>query len=366
MANALNLQFGSPVNDPSTVTTFVTFALNESLDVWATVFSLPTNIAITTVGFRYGVRTGTPPTYKISLQSVDASNGRPSGTVLGGGSPASKTFTPPADATWNSTWQWLTLDNAYTTTGAIIALVIAYDSGTINSSNTGSFTTALNSGSVANLSYGFTNNVSGSPQKSQTAGVYGLRDASRTYGNPIVTLSNTQFSSDSTPDEYALRFMIPTTFCETFKISGFSAQLGGLVTGKTMVINLYDTDGTSVLQTFTWDADMVALAGFNCALVTIYFPEASLATLNAGSVYRLGFAPQETGALATLLTYDYDSAASLSSCPFGAEWYLNTRTNGGAWTNDSTVNYRRPGINLIFADWSVAAASSGGGSWGSA
>src|SRR3990167_2686468 len=66
---------------------------------------------ITHLGFRYGLRTGTPPTYRVSLQALGGA-AKPTGTVLGGGSPASATFTPPADTTWDTTWQWVALTNS--------------------------------------------------------------------------------------------------------------------------------------------------------------------------------------------------------------------------------------------------------------
>src|SRR5690349_18160435 len=80
-----------------------------SIDRIAHVLQLPAD-TWTHVGFRYGARTGTPVQHKTGLQTPDAS-GNPDGTYLGGGSPASGTFTPPADATWDGTWQWVALAN---------------------------------------------------------------------------------------------------------------------------------------------------------------------------------------------------------------------------------------------------------------
>src|SRR5438105_4685448 len=84
------------------------FALDQTTDQIEYIFQAAEAITITRLGFRYGTRTGTPPTYQVSLQGVDGT-GVPDGTVKGGGSPASATFTPPADATWDATWRWVTL-----------------------------------------------------------------------------------------------------------------------------------------------------------------------------------------------------------------------------------------------------------------
>src|SRR5262245_6559267 len=105
---------------------FGTLALNQSTDTMEFIWdSYDNGLVISRLGFRYGTRTGTPPTYRISLQGVDGS-GLPDGTIKGGGSPASATFTPPADTSWNSTWQWINLSNTYTTAnrGEKLATVI--------------------------------------------------------------------------------------------------------------------------------------------------------------------------------------------------------------------------------------------------
>ena len=54
---------------------------------------MPEADTLTTGCFLYGLRTGTPPTYRAALEAV-GTDGTPDGTALGGGSPASVTFTP--------------------------------------------------------------------------------------------------------------------------------------------------------------------------------------------------------------------------------------------------------------------------------
>jgi hypothetical protein len=123
---------------------FTNFTINSSAgtaDIVVWCFQADTTDAITDLGFRYGARTGTPPTYRISLQGASTSGIGPDGTVLGGGSPASQTFTPPADTSINGLWQWKTLANSYTPTrGQFLCSVIEYSSGTIDGSNNSSFT----------------------------------------------------------------------------------------------------------------------------------------------------------------------------------------------------------------------------------
>lgn len=360
MADALNLRLGAPyLLGTATSTAFLSFTLDHANDVWAQIISVPAGITITSVGFRYTLRTGTPPTYKLSLQSV--TSGAPSGTILGGGTPAEATFTPPADASWDGTWQWITLDNSYTTVGGIIAIVIQYDSGTIDGSNNSQFTNRLTAADASRyLGYVYTDN-NGVVAKTLARQVYGYRDASTTYGFPVVSMTSTSYSVDSTPDEYALRFTIPTTFCATYTVRGLQAQLAAMASSKTLVIQLYDTDGSTVLQSVTWDSDDNRVqSDTSVQCVEIYFDESSLSTLTAGSVYRIGFAPQETSANARLLTLDVPANSDLSAFPLGSHWYLNTRSDSGAWTDDNTVDYKRPAMELILKDWTVSA---GGGSF---
>ena len=84
----------------------------------AVVFQLPKAMTINEVGIYISTRTGTP-TVTISLQSVDA-NGDPSGTVLGGGSPASAQWVVPGTG-----FRWAALDNSYAASkGEYVALVV--------------------------------------------------------------------------------------------------------------------------------------------------------------------------------------------------------------------------------------------------
>src|SRR5688572_26797065 len=141
MADALRLIVNNSAGVDAAFQTATNVSLDASNDGVGWVFQANSADAITHLGFRYGARTGTPPTYRISLQSPTAAGGLPDGTVLGGGSPASGTFTPPADATWDGTWQWVALTNSYTPSrGQLLVSAIEHSSGTVDGSNFSSFT----------------------------------------------------------------------------------------------------------------------------------------------------------------------------------------------------------------------------------
>jgi hypothetical protein len=325
---------------------FVTFSISASNNALACIFRAPNAEAITTVGLRYGIRTGTPPTYRISLQSVDPTTGNPTGTVLGGGSPASVTFTPPANATWDSTIQVFTLSNSYTPArGDVFAIVVEYSSGTVNVSNFSSFTSrASNVGLSINSVTPYVN--------TETAGVWTKaigtpmlfwRTASATYGYPTQDVPVTLFASDSTPDEYALRFIVPATDFASYTVQGIRITTGAPDVAMTVKFSLYT--GTTVLQDVTIDTDILRLnASAACGFWEVFFDEVSLTTLTGGSVYRIGMAAQNTSELASLRGVSVSANQDLSAYNGGIEWYLSTRTDAGAWTDDTLT---RPWMSLI-------------------
>ncbi len=90
--------------------------------------------------FRYGTRTGTPPTLVATIEGLDAS-GNPNGTDAGGGSPTAVTFTPPASTAWDNSIREITFTNPLTVAaGDFVCITIRYSSGTVDASNNSSLT----------------------------------------------------------------------------------------------------------------------------------------------------------------------------------------------------------------------------------
>lgn len=326
------------------------FALNQTTDQVEWIFMTEEAVTITKLGFRYGVRTGTPPTYSISLQGV-GTTGNPDGTIKGGGSPASATFTPPASTAWNSTWQWITLSNSYTATrGEALAIVIVYSSGTVSGSHNSSFTTSNDSGAYLLHPYDIQNNA-GTRSRPNGMAWYGYASSSRAYGFPIQDIENTTIHAGTTPDEQALRFLLPATFGSTYKVRGARLTMKADTAGSTFKVILYD--GTTVLQNVTLDNDFQGSVG-SIRSYEIFFDEATLSTLNFGSVYRLALQPVGAAGIYFICNLLMAANADLSALPGGIQWYQSTRTDAGAWTDDTV---RRPQVELIIDDWTVAAGS---------
>lgn len=326
---------------------FTSFTLDATTDQLEFVFRMPEAATITRLGFRYGLRTGTPPTYIASLQGVDGS-GNPDGIIKGGGTPASVTFTPPANATWDGTYRNVTLDNSYAAVrGEELALVIAYSSGTVNGSNNSSII-SRGDGVITNYPYVIENNA-GSRSRPAAHTIFSVGSASKWFGLPVLTSTTVTFDSTTTPDEIGMRFNMPGGFGDTYKVVGVSARLR-LAAGTTMVVALYD--GTTALQNVTIDGDAArtAAAGRNH---DIYFDEVSLSTLNFGSTYRVAFQPQNAGTF-TLDYASFNANEDLSAYDSGEEFYYTSRTDAGAWTDDTA---RRPVMELILADWTEPTSS---------
>jgi hypothetical protein len=347
MASLVRTELGTLEHWLTLPGTISTFTLDEATDQIEYIFQAQEAATLTRLGFRYGTRTGTPPTYKISLQGVDGS-GRADGTIKGGGTPASATFTPPADTSWNSTWQWITLDNAFTVArGDYLAVVILYNAGTINGSNSSSFATA-SSGykSDGGLPYNVTFNATGSVV-SRTAGlpVYGYASAGTAYGAPMSTSTSLTVNSGTTPDEVALFFSLPSGLANTYQVIGARLGLVSLTAATTHKVILYD--GTTVLQDVTFDSDYTVAT--TRPHMDITFDEATLSTLVCGNPYRLAVQPQA----ATSVSVAYQEVAAnadFAAWPMGTGWYWSQRTDAGAWSDTTT---RRPLILPLLASIST-------------
>jgi hypothetical protein len=356
MANIKGARFGSPAIC-ATTPSFSNFTLNQTTDALEFIFEVPGgggNITITRVGVRLGTITGTTPTYRVSLQGVSTTTGNPDGTIKGGVSPASTTFSP-SGLSWSAgTWHWLTLDNSYAAApGELLALVVDYSSGTVDGSNNASFSSVITNTLVRQFPYAIQNDATVRTKQAATS-VFGYGSVSTAYGRPLETITAQTFTSATTPDEYALNLKFPATYGSTYKVAGAELFYTAGNTGLTVLMSLYD--GTSTLQNETIDTDiMVNPAGPRVA--EFLFDESSLTDLNFGTTtYRLAFAPQNA-TNSTLWIFQVAAAADWDAWPCGQDLAVSTRTDSGAWTDDAT---KRILADIIFADWTVAAAGGGG------
>lgn len=314
--------------------------------------------AITHIGFRYGVRTGTPPTFVATLESVVSTTGLPDGTDIGGGSPTAATFTPPADATWDGTFQWVALTNSYTPTrGQVLAITIRHSSGTIDGSNNSSFTSHYNNfiGTTNNRQFPMPIRLTaGTWSKQNNSAIFGVRTATTRYGFPIQDFYVTR-SASTVGHRQALKFTLPADSGDTFTVIGarLNVSLSGAA-GKNPVLGLWSASG--VIQDITLDADWVNNASSSYTGYDFYFNEASLTALSFGTAYYLGLEVGDAvngGVIVNGL--QLASADDQDAFAGGSDFVLST-FDGATWTDDATV---RPFVEPIISD--ITEPAGGGG-----
>lgn len=337
MASLNRVELFSPVPLwPVGFSGFGNFTLDSSGDRLAAVFMMPESATLTHGGFRYALRTGTPPEFQISIQGVDAS-GNPDGTPL-----AEATFTPPADATWDGTWQWVEFDASYAATrGQVLAIVIEYSSGTIDASNKSAFTTHDSGVAPARpgVPYVLTDTTgSWGKNPSNTYPVYAVKSASAVFGYPLESSISTTLTSSG--HRAARKLTLPAGMGGTFKAIGLRV-IGANPTANDWIFGIWNAAGTA-LQAITLDTDVTAsTTGYRT--YEVFFDDAP-ATLLFGTPYYYGV---ERGATnLTLNSLGVDTANERLAFPLGAASLLST-WDGAAWTDVETAV---PLVELIVSD----------------
>lgn len=335
-------------NSPGSATNFAVDATDKGI---ACLIQANSTDPIERIGFRYGARTGTPPAYIVAIESIDAS-GLPSGTVLGGGSPASATFTPPASTAWDGTYQWVALANSYTPTlGQFLALTIRYSSGTVGAGNTSSFTTSYGGVTSASDARSFPCSVTLSTTwtKSSTALTpMAYRTASGRYGM-IIQSEYTTLTANTATHKSGMYWTLPSGWGSAYQVAGLRGMMKLGAAGGSCKVAIWQTDGTE-LASVTIDSDFAGNLGSNtCG--DVYFT--SLATLNYGTKYYAGVEviSGTCGVNGIVLA----EAADRSWFPNGTNRGL--MTNAGSFVETDTT---MPLLDLIMADITVPSGSTGG------
>lgn len=332
--------------------TFTNFVLSSATSRMAVTFSSAVTGTITALGFRYGARTGTPPTYRISLQGVSAS-GLPDGVILSG---SDATFTPPASAAWDSTWQWITVSGANVTRGSYYALVIDYSAGTTDGSNNGSFSYAFGSGvqPTNHVFPGIYTDTTGSgwtAQPNTPRAFLGYRTASATYGNPCQASSTYNLNSDG--NRIANKFSLSASIGSTYQIDRILSPCMAFAAGGSFRFGVWNAAGTA-LSYADFDTDLATQSNSNRQAGWIAL--ATVATLNFGTTYYIGV-ERLSASNAQARTIDFGATSDLSAFPFGSAGCVST-WDGSAWTDVSTSIMP---ITFAISDWTIPAANDG--SW---
>lgn len=316
------LSFG-PFFAPPTVRVSGVAPTNGSLTIDATdekvamVGCVPKTGNITKIGFN--VRTVTVAgNLDFRLETVDATNGTPTGTLWGTNTNLSQNVSATG---WNEAT--LTAPAAVTRAQeiAVVGNIVAaaqlqiwcHSGGFAQNYPRGlHYTTAwANAGNQPIFALGYDD------------GSYAvLGQSPPTTGN---VNANSTFNTGSTPDERGLKFRFPLSV----RVSGF--WLASDLDGDADVV-LYDSDGTTALQTRSLDKDIEAGAG-NAGTHVATFP--ADVTLAANTYYRLVVKPTSVTNL-TVYDWDYPNTTLMAADYFGADFHHTQRTDAGAWTDTTT------------------------------
>lgn len=345
---------------PSSSGASTTFRIDAANERWAAIFCLEEDVTITQLGYAHDLTTGTPVQHRIGLW--DLTTGGLPNAVLGGGTPASATFTPPADTTWNDTFRWITLDNAYAATAGFYAIVVE-PVGTPDGSNYIDIHAGHNQlGARSCIPYYATHNGTSWGKQSSGAGCppFGYRSASRTYGIPWVSFFTGTFSSNTTAgnggDERGIKFRLPAGMGDTKVIRGFQF-IGKIGTAaRDFDVTLYEgTTSRDVLGTI--DSD-VCIGDTGFVVFTYYFPSSSLYTASFGTDYILAIKPNATGHDIALYGINVQDAQDVVAFnPHSVLWV--SREDAGAW--DETMTTRVPLMWPIYGDMTEQTGGGGGG-----
>lgn len=323
------------IPDVRTSVTFQSYLLDAAGEKKAFIIAIPKSGTVSKIGFKTGTVT-TSQTLRVSLQTVDAATGNPTGTLYGGStagtqaSPASNTYYTVSFGT-----------GATAVKGNIVAVVIEFDS-TIGN---------LNIDTVATIyanSFPYCNHYTTSWTKNTNIPLVALEYSDGSYadcgGYPTSAVTYLSWNSGSTPDERALRFSLP--FPSRLKGVWFRGSVAG-----NMDIVLYQ--GTTVLISQSIDKDQTNQSGrYN----KFYFN--TTYNLAANTVYRLSLKPTTVTNISVFTEFSFASQAILDSIDGGQQFYYSYRTDAGAWTDDTTKRYF---MGLILDQFDDGTAVGGGG-----
>jgi hypothetical protein len=327
--------------------------LNGSGIAVAWVVQAESSGAISKIRFRYGTRTGTPPTYVLTIEGLDTS-GNPDATDKGGGSPTATTFTPPADTSWDNTIQEITLTNSYTpaNAGEVLCFTLRYSSGTADGSNNSSVTRGFSNAVAVNRGFPYNQSLSAGTwtKNAQAACLAWLVGASSWHGHPVLATYTTATASTA-GHRSAMFITLPSGFGTTFALAGvhFIGKFGAAA-GSTKLAIWDDSDTELVSKTI--DADWVVSPGTATNGLRLFFD--SPLTLSYGTKYYIGL--EVVSGTVGIAGISGQSSDDIACYPNGTTRGLATY-NGTTWT-ESALTY--PLMDLILSDITVPSGSGGG------
>lgn len=303
----------------------------------ASIIQAPKTGTISKVGFRT-ITVATGATVDVRLETLSGSD--PSGNLLGANSNGAQVIGDGDDNTFFTTA--LTTPVAVTK-GEIFAVVIVNPAGSPGNIQIARFN------SLGNRGFPYTDLFTGSWAVGSECPCISLEYDDGSYEAqpfvmPLSALNVANFSSGSTPDHRGLKFKFPFPF----SLTGFwlLADIEGSPNAK-----LYDSDGTTVLETLVLDANKRRTISDDFH----YYFFASTYSLAKDVFYRLVIEPTATAV--DLHDFDVAAAAIMDAFPGGQDFHYTQKKDAG-WTDITT---KRPFLGLMVKGFSDGVGGGGGG-----
>jgi hypothetical protein len=325
-------------------------ALDAADEFCGAVFRIPESGTLDKIGFRVS-SVSSADTLKVSLETVDPTTGRPTGTLYASGASGSVV------ASTSNACYYVTLNggNGITVTkNDLVAVKITYDNWV-----SGNMLIAIYVSGISALPYSYT--YTGGTWGTQV----GIPNFILSYSDPdkiayiegmfpAIYTSVPSFNVNSNPNKRGNRFRFP-----------FAVRCTGIQffidADDDLSVILYDADGVTALKIITIDKDVRSSAAGSIYKEVFDTP----VTLLANTYYRLVFAPQSS----TNITYHYASVLNDSSreamCAMrmgnDCVWtHCNgTPTEEGSWTQILTVRMMSLGILYDAIDVGVGGGAVG-------
>ena len=329
------------------ITAATNIPINGTGDIQVWICQADEDMTITQVGCHVTTRTGSPGNtatgLRLGITYIDATTGFPTNTPTptwanatfsGAAGTAYQEFNATTGITQNQNLIATLITPVTITRGTVFGICADANAGTWVS---GSDFINIRTGFVSTYpSYNFpysTGILTGGSNVDNTVDcpTFLYRSSTKTYGQPYETVASLNNNSGSTPDEYGMYFRFATGTTSAYQISG--VRLGCLVAANFDVI-LYDTNGTTVLASVTADVDIQNQATHGA--YNYLFTGTTLPTLTAGSYYRLVVRPSTATAMGPVQYFTFRTDADKTAILGAADDVQYTsRTNGGAWTQDT-------------------------------
>lgn len=324
---------------------YTTGALNGTSDVQGWVTAAEESITITKVGCLVTARTGSPGNVasgvRLGIVYIDNTTGFPAttpvwadGTFSGSAGTAYQDFNATTGVTTGVFLEATLTTPVAITKGTVFGIMIDPVSGTWDTTNLLTVARGVNTTfPYIRFPYGFEITSTAYALVNSAAPIFYYKSATKTYGYPYQTFTGVNNNSGSTPDEYGMYFRIPTGVCSTYNVRGM--RLGFVPGTADFDVLLYDTNGTTVLQSISIDGNQMHTG--NGAAFDFIFSQTTLATLSAGSYYRLVVRPSTATSMGSIQYAGFAASADKEAVLGNAsDVQYTSRTNAGAWTEDTT------------------------------